>query len=406
VTRLLVRAPVDAERFNGTVVVEWFNVAGAQDAGVEWIYAHTELLRSGAAWVGVSAQTAGITGLPNPLGGGRGPHCLKLRDPERYAPLRHPGDDYSYDIFSQAGRTVRTDAARLVGGEVETLIAVGVSMSAYRLTTYVNAVDPLARVFDGFLVHARPGYAAPLTLPANPADIDTSPVRFRPDLRVPVLVVQTETDVITLGSWRARQSDAEHLRVWEIAGAAHADTYLRLGSTADDGALPPDRLAAAFCPAEQPGRHVLDCGPQHHYVANAAVARLARWAGGAGPPPHAPRLTVHGDRPPRLVRDRYGNALGGVRTPWLDVPLTELSGLGPPGNPIARLFGTARPLPPATLRMLYPTPAAYLTAFQDAATAACRAGFLLEADLPEILDTAPALLARHLASKAADKPGP
>ena len=30
------------------------------------------------------------------------------------------------------------------------------------LTTYVNAMDPLAKVYDGFLVHSRFGTAAPL----------------------------------------------------------------------------------------------------------------------------------------------------------------------------------------------------------------------------------------------------
>ena len=44
----------------------------------------------------------------------------------------------------------------------EHVVAVGESQSAFFLTTYVNAVDPLDRVYDGFLVHSRFGPAAPL----------------------------------------------------------------------------------------------------------------------------------------------------------------------------------------------------------------------------------------------------
>ena len=36
---------------------------------------------------------------------------LKSRDPERYTALRHPGDAFSYDIFTQAGRLVRAGHA-------------------------------------------------------------------------------------------------------------------------------------------------------------------------------------------------------------------------------------------------------------------------------------------------------
>lgn len=42
------------------------------------------------------------------------------------------------------------------------VIAVGESQSAVFLTTYVNAIDPVAKVYDGFLVHSRFGNAGTL----------------------------------------------------------------------------------------------------------------------------------------------------------------------------------------------------------------------------------------------------
>src|SRR5690606_29755284 len=91
-TRVVVRRPIDEADFSGTVFVEWLNVSGGLDASPDWTYPHSELIRSGAAWVGVSAQAAGVIGGGNPLGAA---FALKNADPERYSTLAHPGDDYS-----------------------------------------------------------------------------------------------------------------------------------------------------------------------------------------------------------------------------------------------------------------------------------------------------------------------
>src|SRR5262249_55117481 len=68
VTRILVRRPTDARKFNGTVVVEWLNVSGGLDAAPDWTFTHPMLKREGFAWVGVSAQLAGVSGTGGPIG--------------------------------------------------------------------------------------------------------------------------------------------------------------------------------------------------------------------------------------------------------------------------------------------------------------------------------------------------
>ena len=55
-TRIVVIRPSDPADFNGTVVVEWLNVSAGFDAAPDWGMLHTEMIRSGYAWVGVSAQ--------------------------------------------------------------------------------------------------------------------------------------------------------------------------------------------------------------------------------------------------------------------------------------------------------------------------------------------------------------
>ena len=150
-TRIAVYRPINPKRFNGTVVVEWLNVSGGTDDAPDWTLSHNELIREGFAWVGVSAQQVGVD-------------AAKSTDPAEYSSLSHPGDSFSYDIFSQGGQAVRDDAALILGGlRPHTLIAAGESQSAGRLMTYIDAVQPIAHVYQGFLVHSQFGTGAPLS---------------------------------------------------------------------------------------------------------------------------------------------------------------------------------------------------------------------------------------------------
>ena len=158
-TRMVVLTPTDAAKFNGTVIVEWLNVSGGVDAPALWFMAHREIVREGYAYVAVSAQQVGVQGGVSMLAD----MSLKTQDPQRYSPLSHPGDAYSYDIFSQIGRLVHAAGDGVLGGlKPEFVVAVGESQSAMFMTTYVNAVDPLVKVYDGFLVHSRFGGAPTL----------------------------------------------------------------------------------------------------------------------------------------------------------------------------------------------------------------------------------------------------
>jgi hypothetical protein len=149
-TRLIVRRPSDPAAFNGTVVVEWLNVTAGYDIDAEWLDAGAYLRRAGYAWVGVSAQAAGVA-------------ALAEWDAGRYGALRIGDDGQSYDIFSQAGAAVRQSSATLLGGlAVQHELATGVSQSGGRLVTYLNAFQLPSKVFDGFLVHSRTRGGAPL----------------------------------------------------------------------------------------------------------------------------------------------------------------------------------------------------------------------------------------------------
>ncbi len=389
-SRLIVRRPADTSKFNGILVVEWLNVSGLTDAAPDFGYLHRHLLRDGYAWVGISAQQAGVDGMAEmPVN-----RHLKAVNPERYGELSHPGDAFAFDIFTQGAQLAADPATGILGGATpDQVLAIGESQSAFALVTYVNAVDPLAAFFDGFLIHARGGNSLPLDgvrLGRDDPRFYAGRHRIRDDVRVPVLTVQSETDVVTLESVNARQADSDKLRLWEIAGAAHADTYLLKASAMDHPGVAGAELAAALQASDQVmGMETalpVNAGPQQHYILQAALHQLRNWVVSGDAPPVAPRLWLADTAPVTLAADGLGQALGGIRSPWTEAPLALHSGLGQSGEGFAFLFGTTAPLSAPQLQALYPKGLEdYMAAFTTATDAAIAAGFILPADRDEIL---------------------
>lgn len=381
-TRVIVNRPVDPAAFNGTVLVEWHNVSGGLDASPDWVGAHTELIREGYAFAGLSAQKVGIEGGTAVVGVISLP--LKTVDPVRYGSLAHPGDSFSYDILSQTGQAIRDRAgiAPLDELPVERVIAAGESQSAFRMVTYINAFHRLTRVFDGYLVHSRGAVGAPLSEAPQPVIAVPGTAIVRDDLAVPAMIFQTETDMTFLGYVPARQPDTPTIRTWEVAGTAHADAYLLAKGGGDRG---DDPAIARLLVTADPIPGILSCGepvndgPQH-FVLKAAVAALDRWVRDGTPPAIAPRLEMDAGPPALVRRDARGIALGGIRTPAVDAPLAVLSGDPQPGSILCALFGTTTPFDEGTIASLYADQAAYVAAVESSAGAAVAAGFLLPPD--------------------------
>ncbi|MGZ4688882.1 MAG: alpha/beta hydrolase domain-containing protein [Acidimicrobiia bacterium] len=376
-TRVLVRRPAKAADFGGTVVVEWLNVSGGVDADPDYTSLAEELTRQGDTWVGVSAQLIGVEGGPvlvsAPGTGDLAGKGLKRLDPARYGALHHPGDGFSFDIFTQVARALRAGGPALGGEKPARILAVGESQSAIALTTYYNGIQPLTRAFDGFLVHSRAAVSLPLVAPGQHADLAGSiggtPTILRTDVAAPVIELQSEADVTgVLKSIAARQPDSNQFRLWEVAGTAHADVHL-MGKIAQS----------------------LDCGAPinnglMHIVAKAALHGLDTWVRTGAPPVRAPRLEVTAGTAPEIRRDADGIALGGIRTPPVDVPVAVLSGIpGPNPALLCILLGSTKPLPASRLAQLYPSRATYRHRYAVDADRAIRAHFVLRADRDALL---------------------
>jgi hypothetical protein len=389
-TRVLVRRPTDPGAFNGTVLVEWMNVSAGFDVEPDFVWTREELLRKGYAYVGVSAQAVGV-------------NALRGSNAARYGSLSHPGDAFSYDMFSQVSQALAAPAAggpRPLGDltdEVSRLLADGESQSAGRLVTYVNSIQPLVEAYDGFLIHSANG-GAPLSQPSAagapqtptiPASGAPRPPSFlRTDLDQPVLHVNTETDVRAGGFHE--QPDSPTVRIWELTGTAHVDSMLVGG---------------------------LDCGgapvndAHQTYGLRAAVRHLDRWAEDGEAAPIGPRLalTASGaiDRDPAT-----GLARGGIRLPDVAVPTRTLAGSRPPGsgpgNPFCGLAGSSdpwngdvdtwdgqagldpSPTPEPILSVLYGTRAAYEYRVTLWSIFSALQGFVLPEDVTPIVEAAQA----------------
>jgi alpha/beta hydrolase family protein len=372
-TRILVKRPKDPAKFNGTVVVEWANVT----LGHELVVVDLPGIYDGFAHVSVSAQFAGLHGFDtNPMG-------LVAWDAQRYGSLSHPGDSYSYDIFTQAGRAVGPERDRggidpMGGLKVRNLIGTGASQSGARMLTYINAMAPKEPVFDALVPLIIGGWASgfddtvldPNKLFATPptpeelAKLMRLSAKIRDDLKVPVMLVNSESE--TLGCLPCRQPDTDKFRFWEVAGSSHGPQGMQERmeqKTRSDGVFV-NRFEGA-----RPS--IVMWSP----AADAAIVHVKRWIEGGAPPPKQPLITVSGN-PPTIDRDEHGIARGGVRLPDVEVPTGCNTGYNA-GAGLEALAGSTQPFPPAKLKKLYPSHDDYVAKVTAAAKAAREAGVIL-----------------------------
>jgi len=348
VTRAYVVRPVDPNEFNGAVIVNWQNVT----IGVDFGMPDLDQLERGYAWVGVTTQRVAMEGQPSLAEGMPATTGLRAWDPERYSALSHPGDAYSYDIFSQAGRLLRdrgSSGIEMLGGlEPRLLIATGGSQSAMRLGSYINIAHQRDRVFDGFLLTVHWGICPP---PPDMGLVESwqlaedftfaGSARIRDDGGVPILVINSESE--TLMTSLVRQADTDTFRFWEMAGTAHGGGEQSDAMTA---VLGRDGIGEGL--PEVAGRNTI----VWDYVARAAMERLVEWIETGRPPASIAPIELDPAGAGGIRRDAVGNAVGGVRLPELVAPLATHSGTNTQ-NPLAALMGKSTPLPASRIAELY-----------------------------------------------------
>lgn len=395
-TRLIVRRPADAARFSGNVVVEMLNPSNLFDLNLAWAISHTQMMRNGDAWVGITAKPIAVETLKqfdaqryaalswaNPLAATDPMNCEVSRDTTQATE-----NGLIWDIHTQVGTWLRsadsTNPFRYSSAQsmAEMLYAWGYSQTGSFLYTYINAIHPevvAARgesLFDGYLVAVSSGPSQ--INQCAPRIARDDPRRPIENAGVPIIHIMSQSDYLFgIGS---RQADSDsprnQFRRYELAGSGHAS---------------PDELYWGPKPADllTAGRAVppLACneGPRSRFPNklgfNAALVWLDQWARNELAPPRAALIQVIDGQP---VLDEHGNVIGGLRSPYVDVPTSTWNG-NSTGESFCRIAGHEIPFSPEKLKQLYPTHSAYVNAVRANVSELVSEGFLLDADGAEII---------------------
>ncbi len=371
---LLVRKPKDAGRFSGLVVTEPMHAAGVIPT---WNSFQHIIMAEGHAWATVGMQRTAF-------------EQWRSFDPERYADLtlptigerswpvgrlhfslRTPQDEISREIMTQFGAAVknRRDDGPFVGWSVRHLIMSGNSQSSLFTLSYIRNANPAARladgspIWDGFLPVAAPTYG----------DISGHGSA--------VINVYGDGDIDLFahmgGKLSLREdSDApdDRYRTYEVPGASHAATR---GYSDIQSLMPGDPNVSKLVAG--PGQSLSQFPTAQIFAA--VFRNLVEWVVNGTPPPRVGHLERKGNS---LARDAVGNPLGGLRSPFLDMPRYRYITAGGSQQgidlPALDRFGVQVDLPTDELKQAYPTRTDYLRAFDAAIDDMVRNRFLLPDD--------------------------
>ena len=393
-SRIRVRRPKDPAKFSGTVVVELPNAARRFDWDMMWGYLSDEIIARGDGWVAIT---------PPPATPG-----LKVFDPIRYKDVSFanpaPGDcpngaaappieeGLRWDMYSQVGALIKNNAAGMPFGGFP-VQAIYMTTQGGDVVTYMNVFHLQAKlasgkfVYDGFLSKQPNGVGRLNACGTAPPKGDSRNQIH--NVGVPVIAVIAQGEVI--GSMAARRADSDDagdkFRLYEVSGGSHLDqfNYYPFASMSDAAragnaqGTPEFPFAARCTPEIQLIQY-----PLMPFVYHAALNHLDNWAKKGIAPPHADRIQVKDpDTKPTVAMDQFGNALGGVRTFWVDVPAVNFaqSSTGPGNCPE---LGHSNALAWQKLEAMYGDYKSYIAKASASIDKSVKDGWLTQADATRI----------------------
>jgi len=349
-TTLLVRKPKDPSRFSGLVAVETIHLAGAIPLwGSQKVW-----LSGGHGWVAVASQKGALD------------EHVKKSNPGRYgaldipdvgdsdtSPMRAmrggPQDDVSQAIMTQVGALLKSNSENgpFQGMTAKYLVMGGASQTGGTTLRYIKNSHEQARMPDG-----KPIYDGYLPLMAfsekAPSARDAA-----------IIHTVSEGDLMSFAAFGRpmvflEDSDApnDRYRHYQIAGASHVGTR---------GVADPLEVFGTLGNVMKEGEKLSQFPQATLFLPT--VYNLVDWIMKGTVPPKSRRIeTANGE----IVRDEYGNAKGGVRSPYVDLPTVRYIASAPAAdisNMFHRLIGLEEPIPVDKLRSMYKSREAYLEKF-------------------------------------------
>jgi Alpha/beta hydrolase domain len=377
-TRVLVRSPKDPKKFSGRVVVEPFNTSNAgKDNDVVWSMLAPMLQERGDAWVGVTERASAG-------------EALQAADATRYADINVTTNDVAWDVLAQVGAAIRKGGAQspLPGLDPKHLYMAGYSQSGVDTAGFANGLakhygTPKGKpVFDGYFPAAQAASATPLK--AGTSIVPTFEYPVWTAVGVPVVNLEDQSGIIgftaelpaefqaqlgmkeyvNVSSATTRRADSDkpgdQYRLYEVAGMPHAPG----GSGGCEG-------PASTFPISS--------------LARGTFSLLNRWVETGQKPPRAPRVKLDElAKNSKVSVDENGNAIGGVRSPYLDDALVRYDAQAP-GPITCGLAGHEAPLDAAALAKEYPSANAYMKQFTKGLDAMIKTGYVIPADRAQLI---------------------
>jgi Alpha/beta hydrolase domain len=376
-TRVLVRVPKDPKHFSGRVVLEPFNTSGeGKDLAAMWGLTSSLLQQRGDAWVGVTDRTSAG-------------EALKSADPARYADVDVPSNDVAWDALAQVGAAIKRGGASspLPGVKPEYLYMTGYSQSGVDTAGFANA---LAKhygtaagkpVYDGYFPAA---HAASVT----PLQSSTSVI---PKFEYPVWTA-VGVPVVNLEDGSGLEGFTAPLpeELWETLGQQEYTSVASAAVRRADSDEPGDQYRLYEVAGMPHGPGGGNCeGPPSTFpgsaVTRGALNLLNRWVEQGKKPPRAPRVKMAEiDDVSKMALDQNGNAIGGVRSPYLDEALVRYD-VHARGIITCQLAGHEAPLDQATLVEKYEDANTYMKRFTRGLDAMIKAGYVLKMDRAQLL---------------------
>jgi hypothetical protein len=287
-TRLLLRKPANPQQFSGMLVGEPTHRGGN---ALICQFARFGIAKRGHACATVAARRINLT---NPATAGAGLWEFNL---ERYGSLR-VADSQANEVIAQVGRLLRSNLAGGPMGSyaVRNLVLSGTSDSSGATRTYMSSSTLLdhadLRMPDGGPIYQ--GFFVTSTLGGQ----------IVPITDVPTIQMPSQSEVHGTNSYRRDDSDepGNLFRLYEVSGMSHNDA----------------RENPAFAGCTNPLSHF-----PHGALTFMGLQHTLDWAAHGTLPPRAERMGVDNDLADgtRVALDGHGNAVGGVRSTYLDVPI-------------------------------------------------------------------------------------
>lgn len=383
-TRILVRRPRTG--FSGTAIVELLYPARRFDWSMMWGFSHDYIIDSRHAWVGIT-MPASVDG-------------LRKFDSTRYARLAFanpsPGkpcagaatppaafeDGLRWDMISQVGAALKSS---LVRAQYVFLSTQGADVATYANAIHAN-LENGKPVYDGYLLKAP--FAMARVNQCAPAPAANDPRQIIRNVGVPVIAVTAQGEIID-GTYAFRRDDSDapsdRYRLYEVASAGHMDkaAYFGFPQLQDQAAAvgtaqgteewPFNVICTPEIPLMQPSLIGL--------VYNAAYKSLDEWVRKGTPAPRAPRIELKNAGTPQaaVMTDELGHGVGGVRTPFIEVPDATYF-TNSPGPGVCREMGRKVAFDPLKLSELYSSRRTYAGRFAEAVDRLLKGRWLTEGD--------------------------